>query len=181
MRTSTIESTIPLFLGRSAWITVNRCLAWAMIASPLLQLVIHANLGVSVLIDLGLLAAHGVLSLVLFGVPKRRGRKFEAPMHLLGFRPAGLSPRNRFLLSGYRITLAFGALLLPLGLPPVAWLTLPGGAYMVLRLPITVMQHIFGGVNYAALRHGVRENAGLLASLVVTAYCVLSLFNLVRG
>lgn len=167
----------PLLITKLFWIRANRVLAWSLIASPLLQWALGMRFGTGMLIDFGILVAHAALSLALFGTPETKARVFSAGMHLFGFRPAGLSARNRYLLSGYRIgagLLAFILLFLPLRLFALPLL------YPLLRLPISVIQHMYVAMVYAMRRWGLRDSADGVAVFIIIAYAVVSIINMVR-
>lgn len=153
----------------------NRCLAWSLLASPPLQWALGMDFGTGLLIDLGILLAHAALSFTLFGKPETKARVFSMRMHLFGLRPDGLSARNRFLLTGYRIGAGMLAIVLLLSPVPLMWLPL---LYPLLRLCVSVIQHIYQAVVYALHRWGLREHAGGVAVLVVVLYVGISLINL---
>ena len=180
---SAVNKTIasPVFLPRTAWMRFNRGLAWALVVSPIVQIVLQVRFWPGLYFDLAGLAAHGVLSLALFGIPKNQYRKVNLPMHLLGFRTGDLSPRNNFLMTGYRVLLACISITV-LCFAPTAWpLVFLFGFYMIPRLPISVIQHISDAGTYAFQRWGVRKSANDLAVLTVIFYSCLSIINLVRA
>lgn len=163
------------------WMRVNRVLAWALIVSPFVQWALHLPLENSIQFDLVILLAHAAMSFALFGKPETRQRAFKISMHVLGFRPAGLTDRNRFLLSGYRIALAAIPIML-LATPfhgdvQVAALVL---IYPVLRLQVSLIQHIYLAVKYAMKRWGMRDTATHGALIIVLLYLVVSIANFVR-
>lgn len=105
MTTLFAPSFFPQVGTKLFWIKANRVLAWSLIVSPPIQFCIGMSFITGLWIDLAILVAHGALSLALFGKPETRERTWKVTMHLLGFRSADMSERNRFLLSGYRIVL----------------------------------------------------------------------------
>jgi len=177
--TSNIKShthSIGVIPMRMALMRLNRILAWALMVSPLVQFIFKVTLPTSLQIDLGLMLTHGALSLVLFGVPKVRGREFVFSMHVLGGRPADLSARNRFLLSGYRIALGMTSLLL--FVPARSWFVLVPFVYSILRLPVSVIEHIDVAIQYALGRWGLNK---ALAGLVVFVYLFAVVNNFIRA
>lgn len=161
-------------------IQVNRWLAWLLVAMPW----IHAAAGTPFLrgwvYDLGILFAHGVLSLALFGLPKARQ---DPELLWLGIAPRGLTPRNVFLLSGWNIaaaclTMGFAAALW-WGASPAVFASLilvvwAQGVLLWIPLPVRVIGHVYQAVDYALARRrktpwAVRQNG---AGLVTAAYVV---------
>jgi hypothetical protein len=147
-------------------------LAWALLVSPMMQLFCGVHLATGMVIDLGLLLTHGALSLALFGIPKVKRSTFTFTMHVMGGRPADLSARNRFLLSGYRIVLGLTPLLVML--PGVPWFAALPFLYPILRMPISVMQHIRDAVQYALRRWGYGE---IPTGAVVFLYLLFAITN----
>lgn len=174
---STITSVTHFtLLTRANWVRFNRVLAWAMVITPVGQFFIRANLGLALLVDFGLLLAHGILSLILFGIPKVKRQKFTCSMHVMGFRQHPLSPRHNFLMTGYRVALGIFALFL-LFIPDVRWLAWLW-FYPLLRIPVSFAQHLKGAVGYALQRWGIN---GLYAGLVVGIYYLFFFSNLLRS
>ncbi|MFZ6779383.1 hypothetical protein ACO0LD_21340 [Undibacterium sp. Ji83W] len=171
-------SSFPHFtlLTRANWVRFNRILAWAMVITPVLQFFIRANLAYALLVDFGLLLAHGILSLILFGLPKVKRQKFTFSMHVLGFRWHFLSPRNEFLLTGYRMAQAISVLPL-LFIPGVRWLALLL-FYPSLRIPVSFIQHLYRAIAFAFQRWGIKY---LDAGLVVCIYLFFFIANLLRA
>ena len=166
------------------WIRTNRVLAWTMVVSPALQWAGGMRFWTGFWIDVAILVAHGVLSLALFGKPENRARVFSLGMHVMGFRSPGMSERNRFLLSGYRIALATGAMLTltfvphPLLIIVVTVLFF----YPMLRLGVTVIGHLYSACSMAARRwRWGRDAAAALSAAVVYVYLMVSVVNMVRG
>lgn len=167
----------PQLTSKLFWMRANRILAWSLIASPPLQWALGMRFANGLLIDLAIVLVHGALSFTLFGKPETKARAFSIGMHVFGWRAAGMSPRNRFLLTGYRIgagLAAIGLLMLPL---PVIWLVL---LYPLLRLPVSIIQHIYEAIVAAMVRWGKRGSAAASAGAIVFAYLLMSLINLVR-
>ncbi len=162
------------------WIKTNRVLAWSMIASPVVEIAAGVPLIVGLSISLALLVAHGLLSLVLFGKPETKSKAFEFGMHVVGIRAPGLSDRHRFLLTGYRIAIATVAIALATFTSYGAFVPLLC-IYPLIRLPFTVMQHIYVAVKYAVKRWRVRDAANFPAEIVVGLYVLVSFFNLIKG
>jgi len=176
MITFTDAPATSLLPTRLSLIRLNRLLAWALLVSPLVQLVCQMHLATSMLIDLGLVLAHGALSLGLFGVPKVKGYSFIFSMQVMGGRPAELSARNRFLLGGYRIALGMTPMLVMLPYVPVYAALL--FVYPIVRMPVSVLQHIHDAVQYALQRWGYGEAP---AEAVVFLYLLFSVTNVVHG
>lgn len=177
MTTFFLAKDHPLAISKLFWIKANRVLAWSLIVSPPLQWLFGMAFMTGLWIDLGILLVHAALSLILFGTPATKTKAFKASMHLFGFRAADLTGRNKFLLTGYRIALAIGALLLMF--TPLAWFALVA-LYPILRLAVTIVQHIFEAVLYAMARWGRRAIAENVAIAIVVLYFAVSLVNLVR-
>lgn len=171
-------SSFPHFtlLTRANWVRFNRILAWAMVITPVLQFFIRANLAHALLVDFGFLLAHGILSLILFGLPKVKRQKFTFSMHVMGFRWHVLSPRNEFLLTGYRMVQAISVFPL-LFIPGVRWLALLL-FYPSLRIPVSFIQHLYRAIAFAFQRWGIKY---LDAGLVVCIYLFFFIANLLRA
>lgn len=181
MHALTHATICPRIFTKLFWMRVNRTLAWTLLLSPVLQWAAGVNFWTGLWIDLAILAAHGALSLTLFGAPAGKARKLIGTMHLMGFKEPGLSERNRYLLSGYRIALAIGALaLLSLPVDGVGILVCGLLFYPILRLPITILQHIWCSVTYAMRRWGWRNWPKAATLIIVIMYVAFSLSNLAR-
>ncbi len=172
-----ITSNSPHFtlLSKANWVRFNRILAWAMLITPVVQFFVRANLAYALLMDFGLLLAHGILSLILFGIPKVKRQKFTFSMHVLGLRLHILSPRNEFLLTGYRMAQAISVFPL-LFIPGARWLALLL-FYPSLRMPVSFMQHLYRAMSFAFQRWGIKH---LDAGLVVCIYLFFFFINLLR-
>jgi hypothetical protein len=177
MTTFALTRVPALFTAKLFWIRANRVLAWSLIVSPPLQWMLGIRFGHGLMIDLAILVAHAGLSFALFGKPETKARVFSFGMHLFGFRLTSLSVRNAFLLTGYRIAAGMVAIALLCTPVPLVWLPL---LYPLLRLPVSVCQHIARAVSYALHRWGMRGDTGGLAGLIVVLYIVYSFINLVR-
>lgn len=168
--TAVVSHVIP---SRTAWVRLNRVLAWAMLVAPIVGLVLEMSLINSLWVDFILMLAHGALSLWLFGVPKVKGQKFIFSMHVMGFRSYGMTPRNTFLLSGYRIALP--VIVLSLGyLFPWVLLIIGVMLYPFLRWSISIIQHIHAAITYALQRHRLPP---IHAHWIVVLYLGLWLAN----
>ncbi|MFZ6760090.1 hypothetical protein ACO0K9_23055 [Undibacterium sp. Ji50W] len=164
-------------LSRANLVRLNRVLAWAMLVTPLIQFFVHAKITHCLLLDFGLLIAHGILSLYLFGIPKVKREKFTFSMHVMGWRMAGLSPRNLFLLTGYRIVLGLTALLS--FFVPGAWVLALLLIYPLIRMPATVVQHLHAAIEYAFQRWGISKFD--VEWVVVVIYFYFFIANLLRA
>lgn len=177
MTTLALAHFVPAITAKSFWIRTNRVLAWSLIASPPLQWALGMRFGTGLLVDLAILLVHAVLSFALFGKPATKARNFRVSMHLFGFRIAKLSARNQFLLTGYRIGGGMTAIALLASPIPLVWLLL---LYPLLRLPVSVFQHMYRAMVYALRRWGVRDNPEGSAALIIVLYVALSMLNLFR-
>jgi hypothetical protein len=175
---------------------VNRALAWALLISPVLQILWGSSLALGLLFDFLLLVLHGLLSLALFGMPKpakavaeRRG----AAYWLWPGASEGMSPRHRFLLTGWRVLLftVLGGPMLFLGmvlaacmmfLPPLLLASpvlLALGLYLGALFIISFLSHISSATRYAYAR--LRVPAGeayWLGHLTLLVFVFLSFYNL---
>lgn len=177
MTTLSLSHFRPQLASKLFWMRANRVLAWSLIASPPLQWALGMRFATGLQLDLAILLAHGALSFALFGKPETKARTFSVAMHILGFRSADMSERNRFLLTGYRIAaglVAVGLLMLPLKL---VWIAL---LYPLMRLPLSVIQHIYDAIVAAMRRWGLRSSSGQSAGAIVFVYLLVSLINLAR-
>ncbi|MDQ1812826.1 hypothetical protein RBA41_05860 [Massilia sp. CCM 9210] len=191
-----IDALVP---PKIVWMRVNRVLAWALIVSPLAQWALGTAFLRGLALDLVILVAHAAMSLALFGVPKAPARRFSAAMHVFGGQPPDLSPRNRFLLSGYRVGLTLLLLLLvptliaALRLIPfssylaylgVLWIVAVPSSLIALwpflRMPVTLFQHLDPSIVQALRRWGMRKNAGSVAVSIVIFFFLSSYINLIR-
>jgi hypothetical protein len=167
--------------SRVTWMRLNRMLAWAIIVSPIVQIALRTDVWNGFLFDLGVVAAHGILSLILFGMPKGKNRRTGTRTYLFGLKPAGMSARNQFLLSGYRIMLAMVMILAAcLPVPGTGWLLFVFGFYMLPRLPVSIVQHMFNAMMYAFQRWGVRKSAEVWSILTILLYFYISFANMLR-
>src|ERR1700740_2163972 len=105
MLTLPATPSFALRLPKLFWFKVNRVLAWSLLISPLLQIALRMPAWTAFWIDLAILIAHGLVSLLLFGIPADQKGEFAFWMHVMGFRPRVMGARARFLFSGYRIAM----------------------------------------------------------------------------
>lgn len=169
-------------------IQVNRLLGWALLLSPALQWAAGVRFLDGLAFDLGLLLVHSVISLAIYGLPSATEQ--ERWKLWVGLRPRGLSPRNEFLLTGWRVFLVAPYVLVgvaaalgwivTLGWPGL-WLWIPG-LWLWIRLPFTVFSHIAQAVGYAARRWGVYdgEQALTLGIWLAIAFYACTVVNLLR-
>lgn len=167
-----------------AAIRVNRLLAWLLVAMPWLHIAAGTPFLRGLVYDLGILGAHGVLSLALFGPPKARR---DPELMWFGIAPRDMTPRNVFLLTGWNIAAAC----LTMALTAALWRGTPAvvfgtfilvlfaqGALLWVPLPIRVVNHVYQAVEYALARRrkphpAVRQNgAGLVAAAYVVGHAV---------
>jgi hypothetical protein len=198
MKTLQLPRIATLVPPKVIWMRVNRVLAWALIVSPLVQIVLGTAFRRGLALDLAILLAHAALSLALFGMPNSATRRFSVALHVFGRRPARLSARNLFLLSGLRIaqTLLLGLLLFALTLLPALLLNgaarllmvvsvwiVPAAALLawpLLRAPLTLVQHLHPAIELALRRWGMRGHAQDLALTILIAFFFFSFINLIR-
>lgn len=167
---------------RRSIIQLNRLLGWALLVSPALQWAAGVKFLSGFVFDLGLLLIHSVISLAIYGMPSAEQR--QRWKLWVGLRPSGLSPRNEFLLTGWRIFLtvpyslaAFGGpLFVILGWPAIS------AVWLWLRLPFTVVGHIVDAVAYAARRWGLRDSGTALGLgiILAIAFHFCTVVNLLR-
>lgn len=181
-------ATLNLFCAKASskvfWIRANRVLAWTMVVSPALQWAAGMRFWTGFWIDIGILVAHAVLSFALFGKPETKSKTFSFGMHVMGFRSEALSPRNRFLLTGYRIALGASAIaaLVYSGNPLVIIAVTILFWYPILRLAVSIGQHLHQACVGAMRRMRLSEgNVSAFADTVTFAYFVVSMFNMMRG
>jgi hypothetical protein len=185
---------------KKLWMRVNRFLAWALVGSPVLQIMLGTDLVRGLWLDLAILIAHGALSVALFGLPKNKD-----PRQILWTRFAGLpeysmSPRNKFLLSGWRVAVsslwlvaipsviaAWGWLetaapaLKNLGMGMVWVPILYVGGFFGLLLQYGLVTHLHRASIYALRRWGYSPaNTPGLAFWLVVVFLASSIANLFR-
>ncbi|NHZ91755.1 hypothetical protein F2P45_22505 [Massilia sp. CCM 8733] len=174
------------------WMRVNRVLAWALIVSPLAQIALGTPFKRGLALDLVILLAHAALSLALFGMPKNAARRFSVALHVFGQQPEDLSPRNQYLLSGHRVglTLLFVLLILAaqhlLDLPGLLVYVGPNvlllmvACWPLVRMPLTLFEHLYPSIVQALRRWGMRGHADDIAAVIVGLFFLLSSINLIR-
>ncbi len=179
-----------LLRHKKLWLRVNRALAWTLVISPVLQILLDSRLLPGLLLDLAILLVHGALSLWLFGLPKAKpgSTASEAAwMRWAGMSEHGMSSRNRFLLSGWRIVLSsayltalpfVAALGFALSFYPLAAVALViAGIFVVITFnfyslmwPYAVLTHTYGASRYALHRWGM---TGIAANTLACAVALL--------
>jgi hypothetical protein len=180
MNTLHLPFALPSPSTKIFWIKLNRTMAWSLLISPPLQWLTGIPFMTGLWIDLAMLVAHAVLSYYLFGTPETKARHFDFLMHVCGFRPRELSERNRFLLSGHRIALALsGMVLLWIAPGPLKAVALLLFFYPMLRLSISMIQHVALAVEYAVRRWNWR-NGGAVGVAVVVLFLFFSIANMVK-
>jgi hypothetical protein len=168
-------------------IRFNRALAWGLVLSPLIQIATGVSFWRGLWFDVALLLVHGGLSLKLFGAPKTATPTDRQVLLISGISPRAVSPRNKLLLSGYRVLLGTAYTLVLIvavqmqSLLP--WLTpfvMTVGIYTMLRMPFSSLGHLYVASDYAAKRWGFRYASELLALCIAFTFAVLSFVNLLR-
>lgn len=166
--------------GRLSWMRLNRALAWGLVLSPLVQIALGTNFWRGLALDLAILLAHGALSLALFGPP--RAPASSRWLLWVGIEPEGLSPRNRFLMTGWSIALA--VMYTPaIFLVPIATLVVGMPLLLIwLLLPIRLWLHVQQASTYALRRQGLTDPAALSSAAigVVLFFAGVNLVNLLR-
>lgn len=174
------------------WMRVNRVLAWALIVSPLAQIALGTAFMRGLALDLAILLAHAALSLALFGMPNNAAHRFNVALHVFGQQPEDLSPRNQYLLSGHRVGLTLLFVLLILAAQPLP--DLPGFLFLwpqtilllmvacwpLVRMPLTLFQHLSPSIVQALRRWGMRRHVEDAAAVITGLFFLLSFINLIR-
>ena len=176
--------------ARTRWLQLNRLLAWAIVFAPILEMGLNfywiQKWQVNFLLGWVFFVLHAVLSLILFGIPKLRGKKFRAGMHVFGLRVDGISPRNTFLLGAYRFVLWFvwgiflaavWYVLFLLSMPQAILISLALILAIVQFLAFVVIsfQHLFAAIAYAVQRWGWPQDVGNVLLVLYYLQIVLAL------
>jgi hypothetical protein len=139
-----------LVLDKKMWMRINRALAWALVASPLLQIMLGTDLVRGLWLDLAILIAHGALSVALFGLPKNIDPRQTLWTRWAGLPERGMSPRNKFLLSGWRVAVSsLWLVAIPTVITVWGWLetvapAMNGLGLGILRIPMLYVGGLFG-------------------------------------
>ncbi len=185
---------------KKIWMRVNRVLAWALVGSPLLQIMLGTDLVPGLWLDLAILIAHGALSVALFGLPKNKDPRQTVWTRFAGLPEYSMSPRNKFLLSGWRIAVSsLWLVAIPSVITVWRWLetALPAlrdlsmgmvlvpmlyiGGFFGLLLQYGVVTHLHRASIYALRRWGCTPaDATAVAYLTVIVFLASSIANLVR-
>jgi hypothetical protein len=185
---SALGSSCQIWPSTRSQIRVNRLLAWGIVMSPMVQVVTSISFWRGLLFDVVLILVHGAWSLKLFGVPKTTKTAMDRDVLLVsGISPIAISPRNKLLLSGYRVLLGtiyllgvVAALRVEQLLPWLGPVVLILGIYAMLRLPFSSLGHLYVASQSAAKRWGARGVSELIALMIVVIFMVVSLLNLMR-
>ncbi len=191
-----------LVQDKKLWMRVNRVLAWALVGSPVLQIMLGTDLVRGLWLDLAILIAHGALSVALFGLPKNRDPRQALWTRWAGLPEHSMSPRNRFLLSGWRVAVsslwlvavptvitvwgwletALPALkVLGLGMGMVLLPVLYVGGFFGLLLQYGLVTHLHRATVYALRRWGYAPtHAPKVAFWTVAVFLATSIANLFR-
>jgi hypothetical protein len=169
--------------SKKLWLRVNRILAWALVISPVVQIALGSALVPGLLLDLAILLMHCALSVWLFGLPKASEKIDTAWIRWIGAPHEGLSPRQQFLLSGWRVVLgtsyqlvlyaviacmvmwsgwfrAIPSELMAIFAVPVWLVILVASVYFGLMLPYAIVTHLYRASRYALARSGGGWGAG---------------------
>jgi hypothetical protein len=196
MKTLTL-SKLPEVNTKLLLIRFNRLLAWSLLLSPPVQIMMGTGFLNGIVFDLVLLLLHGLLSLILFGTP--RAASFRAQHRLtrfLGGKRDSLMGRDRFLLDGWRIlisllnpwvlgVLAYAVTFAATLVNIIGLLFLPlvsAMLYFNLLLPVSVLRHVRDASSYAYRRwHIPAAEAVWLGWGTMWVFVVLSIVNLLKG
>lgn len=186
---------------KKLWLRINRGLAWTLIVSPALQIMLGSALVPGLILDLVILLVHGGLSVWLFGLPKSRTGD-DSTMHWIGTREARMSPRNRFLLSGWRLMISTLYLLsMPLlvavgSAMPSGWgmavVLVPAWLLLIVMFnffsvmwPYAMVTHVFGASGYALRRWGAlgyyTQATPWVSGLIVLVFVAASIANVFKS
>jgi hypothetical protein len=203
-RTATGKALGKVSAQKILWLRINRALAWGLIVSPVLQIMLGSALVPGLILDLVILLVHGGLSVWLFGLPKSPKRD-DGTMHWIGTSEARMSPRNRFLLSGWRLMISSlyllsVPLLVTLGSAlPSGWglslVLIPAGVGLIVMLnffsamwPYAAVTHVFGASSYALRRWGTFNSLGnttavtpWVSGLIVLIFMATSIANVFKS
>jgi hypothetical protein len=196
----TPSRTSTLVLDKKLWMRVNRALAWALVGSPLLQIMLGTDLVRGLWLDLAILIAHGALSVALFGLPKNKDPRQTLWTRFAGLPEYSMSPRNKFLLSGWRVAISsLWLVAIPSVITVWRWLetALPAltnlsmgmvwipilyiGGFFGLLLQYGLVTHLHRASIYALRRWGCAPaDATTVAHWTVIVFLASSIANLVR-
>jgi hypothetical protein len=182
----------PLLNTKLLLIRFNRALAWALLVSPAVHILLGTPFWQGVGIDLILLLTHGLLSLALFGEPRSAAFRAQHSMRrFLGGRRDALQGRERFLLDAWRILIS---LIRPVLLIGVVWLLARVPLLWLLYLPLfsavmffqlllaaSLLRHVRDATAYAYRRWRMpADEALLLGWLTLAVFLTLTYCNLVK-
>lgn len=189
-----------LVSDKKTWMRMNRALAWALVGSPVLQIMLRTDLVDGLWVDLAILIVHGALSVALFGLPKNKDLRQALWTRFAGLPEYGMSPRNKFLLSGWRVAVSgLWLVAIPSVITVWRWLetALPAlrdlsmgmvlvpmlyvGGFFGLLLQYGVVTHLHRASVYALRRWGCTPaDATAAAYWTVIVFLASSIANLVR-
>jgi hypothetical protein len=191
-----------LVQDKKLWMRVNRVLAWALVGSPLLQIMLGTNLVRGLWLDLAILIAHGALSVALFGLPKNKDPRQALWTRWAGLPEHSMSPRNKFLLSGWRVAVSsLWLVAMPTAMIVWGWIetAVPAlkvlnsglgmallpvfyiGGYFGLLLQYGIVTHLHRATVYALRRWGCAPaDAPVVAYWTVAVFLAASIANLFR-
>lgn len=188
---------LPTLNAKLLLIRFNRMLAWALLISPVAQIMMGTGFWRGLKFDLGILLMHAVLSVILFGLPRAESFRHQHIFRrLIGGHRDLLHGRNRFLLDALRIWASVVKLLLiPVmigGLlsflmfwPVFVLLVFPLGMaclYFSLLLAASVLRHVRDASIYAYRRWHIPHTAATwLGWGTMGVFVALSYVNLIKG
>ncbi|NJM44642.1 MAG: hypothetical protein HC858_13015 [Brachymonas sp.] len=197
MTATEFPRSLPRIHFKLILIRLNRALAWGLLLSPPVQIMMGTAFWNGLVFDLMLLLIHGALSLFLFGTPRASSFRHQHLLsRLMGGQREALTGRDRFLLDSWRILislfapwlLAFMAyaVMLAADVAPLSGLLfLPlvsAVLYFNLLLPVSVLRHVRDASSYAYKRWRLpAEEARWLGWGTMFAFVVLSIANLFKG
>jgi hypothetical protein len=142
---------------KKLWMRVNRVLAWTLVGSPVLQIILGTDLVRGLWLDLAILIAHGALSVAIFGLPKNKDLRQTFWTRWAGLPEHGMSPRNKFLLSGWRVAVSsLWLVAIPSVVIAWGWLQTAASALNVSSLGIVLLPLFYvGGFFGLLLQYGL--------------------------
>ncbi|MBS7808440.1 hypothetical protein [Variovorax sp. PCZ-1] len=189
--------SLPSFNTKLLLIRFNRMLAWALLISPAVQIMVGTGFLRGLVFDLVLLLIHALLSLIVFGTPRAASfRNQHTLRRFFGGDRALVLGRDRFLLDAWRILisllnpwvmgmLAYAVTFAAAFVNIIGLLFLPlisALLYFNLLLPASILRHVRDASSYAYRRWRLSPTeARWLGWATMWVFVVLSFVNLVKG